>query len=162
MILLAVVLIAYSGFAVAQNDDNRPNIILLLGDDLGHRDLSCFGSPNVKTPHIDKLAAEGMAFTKFYTASAVCTPTRASIMTGRYPLRFGINKHFNDVDRWLPESSTTIAELLRDAGYNTAHVGKWHLGGLHVDESGKRLDTCLLYTSPSPRDGLLSRMPSSA
>ena len=145
-ILLTVVLIAPSGFAIAQNDDNRPNIILLLGDDLGHRDLSCFGSPNVKTPHIDKLAAEGMAFTKFYTASAICTPTRASIMTGRYPLRFGINKHFNDVDRWLPESSTTIAELLRDAGYNTAHVGKWHLGGLHVDESGKRLDT-----QPGPR-----------
>ena len=89
--MFAVVLIANGGFAIAQTDDNRPNIILLLGDDLGHRDLSCFGSPTVKTPHIDKLAAEGMTFTKFYTASAVCTPTRASIMTGRYPLRFGIN-----------------------------------------------------------------------
>ena len=145
-ILFVVVLIANGGFAIAQTDDNRPNIILLLGDDLGHRDLSCFGSPTVKTPHIDKLAAEGMTFTKFYTASAVCTPTRASIMTGRYPLRFGINKHFNDINQWLPESATTVAELLRGAGYNTAHVGKWHLGGLHVDKSGKRLDT-----QPGPR-----------
>ena len=145
-ILVAAVLLAHGGFAIAQNDDNRPNIILLLGDDLGHRDLACFGSPNVKTPHIDKLAAEGMTFTKFYAASAVCTPTRTSILTGRYPLRFSINKHFNDIDRWLPESATTVAELLKDAGYNTAHVGKWHLGGLHVDKSGKRLDT-----QPGPR-----------
>ena len=146
MIFVPLALIAHCNFAVAQNDEKRPNIILLLADDMGHRDLSCFGSPNVKTPHIDKLAAEGLTFTKFYAASAVCTPTRASIMTGRYPLRFSINKHFNDVDLWLPESATTVAELLRDAGYNTAHVGKWHLGGLHVDESGKRLNT-----QPGPR-----------
>ena len=146
MILVPLALIAHCNFAVAQNDEKRPNIILLLADDMGHRDLSCFGSPNVKTPHIDKLAAEGLTFTKFYAASAVCTPTRASIMTGRYPLRFSINKHFNDVDLWLPESATTVAELLRDSGYNTAHVGKWHLGGLHVDETGKRLNT-----QPGPR-----------
>ena len=145
-ILFAAVLSAHGSFAFAQNDAKRPNIILLLADDLGHRDLSCFGSVAVKTPHIDKLASEGMTFTKFYAASAVCTPTRASILTGRYPLRFNIDKHFNDIDRWLPESATTVAELLRGAGYNTAHVGKWHLGGLHVDESGKRLDT-----QPGPR-----------
>ena len=130
-ILFAAVLSAHGSFAFAQNDAKRPNIILLLADDLGHRDLSCFGSVAVKTPHIDKLASEGMTFTKFYAASAVCTPTRASILTGRYPLRFNIDKHFNDIDRWLPESATTVAELLRGAGYNTA---------------------CLLYTSPSPRD----------
>ena len=146
LILFAAVLSTQVSFAVAQNDDKRPNIILLLADDLGHRDLSCFGSLAVETPHIDKLAFEGMTFTKFYAASAVCTPTRASILTGRYPLRFNIDKHFNDIDRWLPESATTVAELLRGAGYNTAHVGKWHLGGLHVDESGKRLDT-----QPGPR-----------
>ena len=67
-------------------------------------------------------------------------------MTGRYPLRFGISKHFNDRDRWLPESATTVAELLKDAGYSTAHVGKWHLGGLHVDKEGKRLEN-----QPGPR-----------
>ena len=120
--------------------DERPNIILLLADDLGYGDLSCFGSPAVKTPNLDKLAADGMRFNRFYAASAVCTPTRASVLTGRYPLRFGITKHFADRNQWLPQSSTTVAELLKDAGYHTAHIGKWHLGGLHVDGQGKRLE----------------------
>ena len=124
----------------------RPNIILLLADDLGYGDLSCFGSPAVRTPHLDKLAAQGMKFNRFYAASAVCSPTRASVLTGRYPLRFGITKHFNDRNQWLPESATTIAELLKGAGYNTAHVGKWHLGGLQVDKQGKRLSN-----QPGPR-----------
>lgn len=126
--------------------DDRPNIILLLADDLGYGDLSCFGSPAVRTPNLDRLAKEGMKCTRFYAGSAVCSPTRASVLTGRYPLRFGITKHFNDVNRWLPESATTVAELLKDAGYNTGHVGKWHLGGLHVDEQGKRLNN-----QPGPR-----------
>ena len=126
--------------------DDRPNIILLLADDLGYADLSCFGSPAVKTPNLDGLATDGMRFNKFYAASAVCTPTRAAILTGRYPLRFGITKHFNDRNKWLPESATTVAELLKDAGYNTAHVGKWHLGGLHVDANGQRLEN-----QPGPR-----------
>ena len=124
----------------------RPNIVLLLADDLGWRDLSCCGSPAVTTPNLDRLAAEGIRFRRFHTASAVCTPTRASILTGRYPLAFGIRSHFNDVDRWLPESAVTVAELLRDAGYATAHVGKWHLGGLHVAEDGRRLTD-----QPGPR-----------
>lgn len=126
--------------------DDRPNIVLLLADDLGYGDLSCFGSPAVKTPHVDGLAKQGMKCNHFYAGSAVCSPTRASVLTGRYPLRFGITKHFNDRNQWLPESATTVAELLKDAGYNTAHVGKWHLGGLHVDETGKRLGN-----QPGPR-----------
>jgi len=126
-------------FAQGEKEIDRPNIILLLADDLGYRDISCFGSPAVKTPQLDKLASQGMKFNKFYAASAVCSPTRASVLTGRYPLRFGISRHFNDRNQWLPESATTVAELLRDSGYNTAHLGKWHLGGLHVDKAGKRL-----------------------
>jgi len=126
--------------------DDRPNIILLLADDLGYGDLSCFGSPAVKTPNLDRMAAEGMMCNRFYAGSAVCSPTRASVLTGRYPLRFDITRHFNDRNQWLPESATTVAELLKGAGYNTAHVGKWHLGGLHVDEDGKRLTS-----QPGPR-----------
>ncbi len=137
-IVVLTTLIANTPVLVAQDKETRPNIILLLADDLGHGDLSSYGSPAVKTPHLDQLADEGIRFSRFYAASAVCTPTRASVLTGRYPLRFDIKRHFNDKTRWLPESSTTVAELLKQAGYNTAHVGKWHLGGLHVDQNGKR------------------------
>lgn len=126
--------------------EQRPNIILLLADDLGYQDLSSFGSPAVKTPNLDRLSVDGMTFREFYSASAVCSPTRVSILTGRYPLRFNITKHFNDVDMWLPTQSITVAELLKESGYTTVHVGKWHLGGLHVDESGKRLTD-----QPGPR-----------
>ena len=142
-IVIWAVIVSFARFASAQDakDAKRPNIIVLLADDLGYRDLSCFESPAVKTPHLDKLADQGMKFTQFYAASAVCSPTRAALLTGRYPLRFDITRHFNDRNRWLPESATTVAELLRDAGYNTAHLGKWHLGGLHVDKDGKRLTT---------------------
>lgn len=135
-ILILSILLLYSGIFAAQD---RPNIILLLADDLGYQDLSCFGSPAVETPNLDRLATEGAKYTNFHSASAVCTPTRVSIMTGSYPLRWGVTRHFNDVDMWLPEASITVAELLRDAGYTTIHVGKWHLGGLHVGEDGKRL-----------------------
>ncbi len=141
-----VLLSALFGSVGMAHASEKPNIILLLADDLGYGDISCFGSPAVKTPHLDRLASEGARLTRFYAGSAVCSPTRASVLTGRYPLRFGITKHFNDVNRWLPESATTVAELLSDAGYNTAHVGKWHLGGLHVDEQGRRLDN-----QPGPR-----------
>lgn len=141
--MLLFVLLGVSGLTHA---GEKPNIILLLADDLGYGDLSCFGSPAVKTPHLDRLAKEGMKCTRFYAGSAVCSPTRASVLTGRYPLRFNITRHFNDRTLWLPESATTVAELLKGAGYNTAHVGKWHLGGLHVDAQGKRLNN-----QPGPR-----------
>lgn len=137
-VLLSVTGLAHGG--------EKPNIILLLADDLGYGDLSCFGSPAVKTPHLDRLAKEGTRFTRFYAGSAVCSPTRASVLTGRYPLRFGITRHFNDRTQYLPETATTVAELLQGGGYATAHVGKWHLGGLHVDKKGNRRDD-----QPGPR-----------
>ena len=106
----------------------RPNIVLILADDLGYGDLGCFGSPNIETPYLNTMAEEGLRLKSFYVAS-VCGPSRAQLMTGSYHAR--INASYNE----LPKSKTglnldevTIAEVLQDAGYKTMHVGKWHLG----------------------------------
>lgn len=109
----------------------RPNIVLVLADDLGYSDLSCFGNTVIQTPNLDRLASEGTRFTQFYMTSPVCSPSRAALMTGHYPQRYGI--HHADVPEFshrvgLPESAVTIAEVLQAAGYYTAHIGKWHLG----------------------------------
>jgi N-acetylgalactosamine-6-sulfatase len=108
----------------------RPNVILLLTDDMGWGDPSCYGNRLVQTPNIDRIAAAGTRFENFYAASAVCTPSRAAILTGRYPLRFDIRAVFPDDEAHLPQT-VTLPKLLQQAGYGTAHVGKWHLGGLH-------------------------------
>ena len=108
-----------------------PNIIFVMADDLGFGDLSSYGSTRIQTPHIDELAKEGMRFTQFYAGSAVCTPTRVSVLTGRSPLRYNVTKHFNDQEMYLPATMPTIPKALKKAGYVTKHVGKWHLGGLN-------------------------------
>ncbi|MCL3781417.1 arylsulfatase [Prolixibacteraceae bacterium JC049] len=115
----------------AENKQKQPNIILILADDLGFGDLSCYGSQRIKTPHIDKMASEGIRFTSFYSGSAVCTPTRVSVITGRYPLRFNVMQHFNDQEMYLQRDVPTLPKALKEAGYITKHVGKWHLGGLN-------------------------------
>lgn len=119
--------------SVVADNTVPPNVIILLADDLGYGDLSCYGSQSIETPNIDALAAEGMRFTRFYSGSAVCTPSRACLLTGKFPLRFNIRRQFSDkAGQFLPESATTLPELLKDAGYATAHIGKWHLGGLRI------------------------------
>ncbi|HTS62160.1 MAG TPA: sulfatase [Candidatus Acidoferrales bacterium] len=120
----------------------RPNIIFLLLDDLGWRDFGCFGSPFYETPHLDKLASEGVRFTNAYAACPVCSPTRASILTGKYPARLHLTDWIPGRRQWpsaklltpafeqqLPLRETTIAEALKPLGYRTASIGKWHLGG---------------------------------
>lgn len=108
-----------------------PNIIMIYADDLGYGDLGCYGNPTIRTPNLDRLAAEGMRFTQFYSAAPLCSPSRAALLTGRYPARSGINSVlFPDSTGGLPASERTIPELLRPRGYTTGMVGKWHLGHL--------------------------------
>jgi arylsulfatase len=107
-----------------------PNVIFIYADDLGYGDLGCYGS-NIRTPNLDRMAADGMRFTQFYSANPVCSPSRAALMTGRYPTRVGVQRVLNPRDTiGLPDSETTIAQVLKGKGYKTMCVGKWHLGHL--------------------------------
>jgi arylsulfatase len=107
-----------------------PNIVLILADDMGYGDLSCYGS-KIETPNLDRMAQEGVQFTQFYSASPVCSPSRASVLTGRYGVRCGVPTVFQPGDAGgLAETETTIAQMLKPAGYNTMCIGKWHLGNL--------------------------------
>jgi arylsulfatase A len=142
--LLPFILICLSGLCLQSqlvHAAERPNIILLLADDLGWTGLSCFGSDLYETPNLDALAERGVRFTSAYSACTVCSPTRASLMTGRYPARLhltdfiaGQNRPFAKlkIPNWtkqLNAEEITVAEVLKDAGYRTGHIGKWHLNG---------------------------------
>ncbi len=109
----------------------RPNFIIVFNDDQGYQDLGCFGSPKIKTPHVDAMAQEGMRFTDFYVGASVCTPSRAALLTGCYPERVGnLPVLFPHSDRGLNPAEHTMADLLKAQGYATACIGKWHLGHL--------------------------------
>ena len=109
----------------------KPNIVLIYTDDQGYQDVGCFGSPLIKTPNLDRMAAEGMKFTDFYSAASVCTPSRAALLTGCYPPRVGgLGVLFPRDNKGLNPKETTLADLLKGAGYATQCIGKWHLGHL--------------------------------
>ncbi|MBT3383238.1 MAG: sulfatase-like hydrolase/transferase [Prolixibacteraceae bacterium] len=119
-------------FSCVSNKENPPNIILIMADDMGYGDISCFGSEFIQTPVLDKMASEGIKFTDYHSNGAVCTPTRAALMTGNYQQRAGLEGViYAALDKrmfGIQDSEKTIAEIFKDAGYSTGIFGKWHLG----------------------------------
>lgn len=127
-LLTALLLVPF--LSADEAPEQKPNIVIFLADDLGYGDLGCYGHPIIQTPNLDAFAKQGMRFTQCYSASAVCSPSRSAILTGRTPYR-------NGVFTWIPEGSAihlrtseiTLPKLLKEQGYATCHVGKWHLNG---------------------------------
>ena len=115
---------------VLQAQSPKPNVILILSDDQGVSDLNCYGSKDLFTPNLDNLATNGVRFTRFYAAAPVCSPSRASMLTGRFPQRAGLtgNASSQEGTPGMPGAQVTMAELFKTGGYQTAHIGKWHIG----------------------------------
>ena len=137
-----------------------PNVLLILCDDLRWNALGYMGHPHVKTPNIDRLASEGLVFENAFCTTSLCSPSRASILSGLYAHAHGVTNNFTE----YPTQLASFPKQLQTAGYETAYIGKWHMGE-NNDEPRPGFDwfvTVSLYTSPSPRDQRGSRMPSSA
>ncbi len=114
----------------SEGSPRRPNVVVILTDDQGSADLGCYGSTDLETPHVDGLAGRGIRFTQFYAAAPVCSPSRAGLLTGRYPVRAGVPGNVSSTSGrpGMPTEQVTMAEAFADAGYATAQIGKWHLG----------------------------------
>jgi arylsulfatase A-like enzyme len=151
--LVALVTTALLASGGALRAAEKPNVVLILADDLGWADLGCYGSKYHKTPNLDRFAASGLRFTEAYAACPVCSPTRASLLTGRYPQRYNLTDWLPGrpdrpdqkllrpkINQQLPLEEVTLAEALKSAGYATAHVGKWHLGGKDFEPEKQGFD----------------------
>ncbi len=122
-------LLIFNSCTTKDQEERLPNIVIIFTDDQGYQDLSCYGSPNIRTPNIDKIATDGIKFTNFYVAQPVCSASRAALLTGCYPNRLGIHGAYSPyVGKGLNPNEETIAEVLKPLGYATAIYGKWHLG----------------------------------
>ncbi len=118
---------------LSAKSSDRPNIVFIMADDLGYGDLGCYGCDDIRTPHLDRLAGEGLRFTDYYANASTCSPTRAAFLTGRYQQRLGLDNalYYQEKGRGLAPNGRTLADDLRDAGYVTGLSGKWHLGYDH-------------------------------
>src|SRR6185295_11484791 len=120
----------------ADRSPPRPNFVLVLIDDMGWGDFSCFGNKKVETTNIDRLAAEGLRFEQFYVNAPICSPSRIAFSTGQYPMQWHITSYLSDrqenerrgIAQWLDPKAPMLARILHDAGYATGHFGKWHMG----------------------------------
>lgn len=136
-LLLAAALLSVSSSKPLLAQTEKTNFIVVLIDDMGWSDLSCFGNADVETRNIDRLAKEGIRFTNFYVNAPICSPSRTAITTGQYPQRWRITSYLNNrkdnarrgVANWLEPSAPTLAKIFRESGYATGHFGKWHMGG---------------------------------
>lgn len=130
LLFFLLILVSAGLQAAPSASAGRPNVILIVTDDQGAADAGCYGARDIETPHIDSLAARGVRFTQFYSGAPVCSPSRAALLTGRYPLRAGLtgNASSQPGGGGMPAEQVTIAEMLKASGYATAHIGKWHLG----------------------------------
>lgn len=155
----SLALLAFAMGSACRGAETRPNIVLIMADDLGWKDLHCYGNEKLDTPNIDRLASQGLLFTDAYSAAPVCTPTRAALMTGESPARLNITNHAGGhppnfkkpqtdliTPNWLrhlPLERVTLAEQLKQAGYATGFVGKWHLSHRYQPKSNsdKKLPT---------------------
>jgi arylsulfatase A-like enzyme len=132
LLLLAIITWSYKGAAQnSKTSAKRPNVIVIYSDDQGALDLNIYGAKDLITPNLDRLARSGTRFSSFYAAFPVCSPSRASLLTGRYPQRAGLANNapssYGDAGG-MPGSQFTMAELFKSGGYKTAHIGKWHMG----------------------------------
>lgn len=123
-----IAIVAILLFSVQSHSKEKPNIIIFFADDMGYADLGCFGNPNIRTPNIDKLADEGIKLTSFYAAAPVCTPSRAALLSGRYPIHTLPGNLGPGSKNGFPSDEPMISEVLKEAGYRTMAIGKWHLG----------------------------------
>jgi len=131
LVVVACGLMQATGRALAENANRRPerpNIVVILADDLGYGDLGCYGATRLKTPHVDRMAREGLRLTDFHANAATCSPTRAALLTGQYQQRSGIVEALGERSAGLRDETRTMAEYLKTVGYRTAVFGKWHLG----------------------------------
>ncbi|NRB28420.1 MAG: sulfatase-like hydrolase/transferase, partial [Roseibacillus sp.] len=117
---------------VATGGQRRPNVVLIMADDLGYHDLSCYGHDRIRTPVLDRLAREGVKLTSFYAGATVCTPSRMALLTGAYPARLGWTRgvvgYMMKKGQGLNPEALTMAEIFKASGYRTGMFGKWHLG----------------------------------